>query len=110
MYFLSLISSVADEMGLRKYVTAEVARDALKDYLHLSIREWKMKLQLAIAMKACDSYRGDHIVIRTEDMKPLVHEEKKCGLVSSNLGVAYIIVVGGLYCTLFKVRSWHKTE
>ena len=45
-----LFSSVADEMGLRKYVTAEVARDALKDYLHLSIREWKMKLQLAIAM------------------------------------------------------------
>jgi len=72
-----LVSSVADEMGLRKYVTAEVARDALKDYLHLSIREWKMKLQLAIAMKACDSYQGDHIVIRTEDMKPLVHEEKK---------------------------------
>jgi len=72
-----LISSVADEMGLRKYVTAEVARDALKDYLHLSIREWKMKLQLAIAMKACDSYQGDHIVIRSEDLRKLVHEEKK---------------------------------
>ena len=72
-----LARSVTDEMGLRTYVTTEVARDALKDYLHLSIREWKMKLQLAIVMKVCDSYRGDHIVIRTEDMKPLVHEEKK---------------------------------
>jgi len=72
-----LVSCVADEMGLRKYVTTEVARDALRDYLHLSIREWKMKLQLAIAMKACDSYQGDHIVIRSEDLRKLVHEEKK---------------------------------
>jgi len=72
-----LARSVTDEMGLRKYVTTEVARDALKDYRHLSIREWKMKLQLAIVMKVCDSYRGAHIVIGTEDMKPLVHEEKK---------------------------------
>lgn len=72
-----LTFAVVEEMGLGKHVTAEVARDALKDYLHLSIREWKMKLQLAIAIKACDSCRGDHIVIRTADIKPLVHEEKK---------------------------------
>lgn len=72
-----LTCAVVKEMGLAKCVTAEVARDALHAYLHLSIREWKMKLQLAIAMKACDSCRGDHIVIRLEDLKPLVHEEKK---------------------------------
>jgi len=72
-----LTCTVVKEMGLAKCVTAEVARDALHAYLHLSIREWKMKLQLAIAMKACDSCRGDHIVIRLEDMKPLAHEEKK---------------------------------
>lgn len=72
-----LTTAVVEEMGLSKYVTAEVARDALKDYLHISIREWKMKLQLAIAIKASESLRGDHIVIRSEDMKPLVYEKKK---------------------------------
>ncbi len=69
--------SVIEDMGLGEHITASVAQDALEKYNHLSIRDWKIKLYLAISLKASNSNKGDSIVICAEDMKELVNEKKK---------------------------------
>jgi len=71
-----IASSVTEDMELSKYFTVEVARNTFEKYSHLSIRAWKIKLQLAISLKASNSLNGEHLVVREEDMRRLVHEKK----------------------------------
>lgn len=76
MQIQRIASAVTEDMELSKYFTVEVARNTFEKYSHLSIRAWKMKLQLAISLKASNSPDGEHLVIRAGDMERLIHEKK----------------------------------
>lgn len=80
MQIQRLASLVADHMGLNSYFTVEVANKALEKYSYLSIRTWKIKLQLAISSKASNSLEGGHIVIQEEDIKRLIYEKKETSI------------------------------
>jgi len=74
---LHLVPSVVVGMGLGGHITAEITSETVERYLGLSVRDWKMKLQLAIAMKASDNDSGNHIVIQAEDMQTLIYKKKE---------------------------------